>query len=57
MPALDPRNLTTVVDPVYPPMSNVAVDAFCGPEKLIVVSVVHDDPPLPETCTVMLPDT
>jgi hypothetical protein len=36
-------------------MSNVADDAFCGPAKLIVVSVVHDDPPLPETCTVTDP--
>jgi hypothetical protein len=30
-------------------MLNVALDAFCGPAKLIVVSVAHDDPPLPET--------
>jgi hypothetical protein len=44
-----PRNLTFVLDLMYPMMLNVELDAFCGPAKLIVVSVVHDDPPLPET--------
>jgi hypothetical protein len=57
IPAPEPRNLTTVVDPMYPLMSNVAVDDFCGPARLIVVRVFHDDPPFPEICTVTLPGT
>lgn len=56
-PVPDPRNRTTVLDPMYPLISNDALDAFCGPARLIVVSVVHDDPPVPETCTVTLPGT
>jgi hypothetical protein len=40
---------------MYPLTSNVAVDDFCGPAKLIVVRVLHDDPPFPEICTVTLP--
>jgi hypothetical protein len=56
-PEPDPRNLTTVAEPMYPLMSKAALDAFCGPAKLTVVSVFHDVPPLPETCTVTLPDT
>jgi hypothetical protein len=57
IPEPEPRNLTTVVDPMYPLMSNVAVDDFCGPARLIVVRVFHDDPPFPEICTVTLPGT
>ena len=57
IPEPEPRNLTTVVDPMYPLMSNVAVDDFCGPARLIVVRVFHVDPPFPEICTVTLPGT
>lgn len=57
MPEPEPRNLTTVSDPMYPPMSNVAVDDFCGPAMLIVVRVLHDDPPFREICTATLPGT
>jgi hypothetical protein len=36
-------------------MSNVAVEDFCGPARMIVCSVLQDAPPLREICTATLP--